>query len=78
MPEILEKVFGVVLKQLRTGKGISQESLAYDSELDRTFISLLERGERQPTISTLFKLAKSLGIKPSDIVKTVEELYENS
>ena len=78
MSESLEKIFGVILKGLRTGKGLSQESLAYDSELDRTFISLLERGERQPSISTLFKLAKSLNIKPSVIIKTLEELYENS
>lgn len=78
MPEHLEKFFGVILKELRTEKGLSQESLAYDSDLDRTFISLIERGERQPTISTLFKLAKSLNISPSDIIKKLEERYENS
>lgn len=78
MPENLEKLFGALLKQLRTDKGISQENLAYDSELDRTFISLLERGERQPSIATLFKLAKSLNIKPSEIIKTLEEQYEDS
>lgn len=77
MSEDLEKLFGIILKRIRIDKGISQEDLAYDSDLDRTFISLLERGQRQPTIATLFKLAKSLGIKPSEMVKILEEKYED-
>ena len=78
MPEEIEKKFGIILKRLREDKNMSQEFLANDSDLDRTFISLLERGERQPSISTLFKLAASLGIKPSEIIKELEDAYENS
>ncbi|AHW59579.1 XRE family transcriptional regulator [Draconibacterium orientale] len=66
------EVFGKVLRELRTERGISQEKLAEYCDLDRTYISLLERGQRQPTISTLFKIANALRIKPSDLVKNVE------
>jgi len=78
MPGTLEKQFGAILKKLRLEKAVSQEELANDSELDRTYISLLERGERQPTISTLFKIAASLNKKPSEIIRLLEDSYENN
>lgn len=68
----LEERFGELLKELRSEKGLSQEALATDCDLDRTYISLLERGQRQPTISTLFKIAKALKMTPSSIVKRLE------
>ena len=52
----LATAFGEVLKELRNGVGISQETLAYECELDRSFISMMERGIKMPTIETLFKL----------------------
>lgn len=70
---MIVEVFGKVLRELRTEKGISQEKLAEYCDLDRTYISLLERGRRQPTITTLFKLATALHIKPSQLVKITEE-----
>ena len=41
--------------------------------LDRTFISLLERGHRQPSLGTLFNLSKALSMKPEDFVRAVRE-----
>lgn len=67
------EVFGNVLRELRESKQISQEKLAEYSELDRTYISLLERGLRQPTITTIFKLAKALDISPSELIGKVED-----
>ena len=69
----LEEAFGIVLKELRQNKSISQEKLALDCGLDRTFISLLERGQRQPSLSTIFQLATSLNIKASEIVELVDK-----
>jgi transcriptional regulator with XRE-family HTH domain len=66
------KVFGKVLSELRKNAGLSQEKLAELAGLDRTYISLLERGLRQPTITTLFNLSKALGISPSSLIKDVE------
>ena len=67
------EVFGKVLHEMRVANNISQEKLAEFSELDRTYISLLERGLRQPTITTLFRLAKALNIQPSALIEKVEQ-----
>jgi len=68
----LQAAFGAVLRELRERRGFSQEGLAFESELDRTYISLLERGKRQPTLATLFALASPLQTRPSRIVAAVE------
>lgn len=68
----INKSFGDVLRSLRTDAELSQESLALECDLDRTFISLLERGLRQPSLQTIFKLAEVLNISPSDLIKKVE------
>lgn len=78
MNQDLNKLFGELLRELRNESSISQENLALDSELDRSFISLLERGLRTPTITTLFKISKSLNKYPSEIIKLLEKKYENS
>lgn len=67
-----EEIFGVVLRRIRTEKGLSQERLALDGGLDRTFISLLERGQRQPSLTTLLQLSKALGVNASEIMAEVE------
>ncbi|MQR84534.1 helix-turn-helix domain-containing protein [Bacillus megaterium] len=68
----IEQAFGIVIKKYRLERSISQEKLAFGAGLDRTFISLLERGKRKPTINTLFSISKVLEVKPSEIVKEVE------
>lgn len=68
----INHAFGRVLQQLRKEAGISQEKLALEANLDRTFISLLERGLRQPSLKTIFTIAKVLGMQPHEIVRTVE------
>ncbi len=69
----LQHTFGQVLKELRNENGLSQQQLAFDSELDRTYISLLERGLRLPTLGTIFKVAEVLKLSPSDMVTRVEK-----
>lgn len=68
----LEKVFGGVLRTLRVKHGLSQEALAFESSLDRTFISMLERGQRLPSIATLRAVAKPLGLSGSELMALVE------
>lgn len=70
---MIVSVFGTVLRELREKNNLSQEKLAEFCDLDRTYISLLERGLRQPTITTLFRLANALKIRPSDLVVMVED-----
>jgi len=69
----LIQVFGITLSQLRKEAGLSQEKLAELAGYDRTYISLIERGLRRPTIAALFNLAKPLGIAPYQLIKLVED-----
>lgn len=60
--------FGDVLRAARTQAGLSQEALGLACEIDRTYVSLLERGERQPTLSTIFALSQQLGVAADVLV----------
>ena len=65
-------LFGAVLRSIRIERGLSQEALALEAGLQRNYISLMERGLNQPTITTIFRLALALGIRPSVLVERVE------
>jgi transcriptional regulator with XRE-family HTH domain len=70
----ISTVFGQVLREQRLSRELSQEELALAADVDRTFVSQMERGIRQPTITTLLKLAGALGIQPSTLVVRMEKL----
>ena len=72
MGETLESAFGNVLREKRRERKLSQEKLALEAGVDRTFISFLERGMRQPTLKTLFALAGALDTSPSELVAAVQ------
>lgn len=63
---------GRALRGLRQAAGLSQEQLGLEAGVQRNFISLIETGQNQPTINTIFKLAGALGIKASDLVAAAE------
>lgn len=65
--------FGGVLRKLRKEVGLTQEQLGFEAELERNYISMLELGQRQPTLTTLFKLAAPLKTPPSKIVTLLEK-----
>lgn len=67
MPEIQVK-FGKKIKNIRNKKGFSQEKLASKSGLHRTYISDIERGDRNVSIRNIEKIAKALGVKPSELL----------
>ena len=56
------------LRLYRNQADISQEALADAAEIDRTYVSGLERGVRNPTVAVLAKLAKALGVKPHELL----------
>ncbi len=73
------QAFGKVLKHARKTNGSSQEQLALNCDLDRTFISLLERGQRQPTLTSILSIAKTLQTPADELIKqTTDLLSENS
>ena len=66
------KAFGYLIKQRRIQQGISQEELGFRANLDRTYISGLERGVRNPSLTALVSLAKGLGISVSSLLDALE------
>jgi len=70
--------FGTVLRSLRTSAGLSQEELALESGLDRSFISLLERGLRQPTLKTILQLIDTMKVPLTDFAEQLDKArHEN-
>lgn len=69
----IEQAFGLALRNSRTERNLSQEKLADISGLHRTYISLLERGAKSPSLITIFTLAKALKVKPHHLIHLTEE-----
>lgn len=69
MPHDQKQSIGRILRRKREALGISQEELAARSEVDRSYISILERGLKSPTIETLEKICAALGTLPERIIE---------
>ena len=63
--------FGANMRHLREQLGLSQEALAQRSELHRTYVGGIERGERNPSLLNILRIAKALGQEPSALLKEV-------
>lgn len=59
--------FGKKLKFLRLEKGLTQLELAEILDMSPNFVGMIERGERNTTVENVFKIARALGIKPSNL-----------
>jgi len=66
------KAFGLVIKTLRHARNLSQETLALEANIDRTFLSQLETGRKQPSLLTIFRLAAALHVEASAVIRLVE------
>ena len=71
------KIVGEVLANCRKEKGISQQVLSGLADIGRTHLSAIERGERKPTMETLYRISIALNMNMSDIVKRIEEQLKN-
>lgn len=67
-PNDPRRLFGIRLRQLRQGKGLSQEALAYDSGIARSYVGDVERGVRNIALLNICKLAETLGESPSALL----------
>lgn len=74
----IEVAFAEVLKEVRGECGISQDQLARMANLDRTFISLLERGLRQPSLKSIFQIAAALNLEPDTLITKIKELINEN
>ena len=69
LDETVPRAFGAALRELREKAGMTQERLAEVCKLDRTYISLLERGQRQPTLATMIRLSDALDVTLLNLVR---------
>jgi transcriptional regulator with XRE-family HTH domain len=67
--ESYRKIVGRNVRAARKEMGWSQEDLAFETEIDRTYISGIERGVRNPSLDMIVKLAKTLKMSPSQLLE---------
>lgn len=79
MSEMLldSRVVGEVIVKYRTDKGMTQEVLSGLAGIGRSHLSAIERGERKPTLETLYRLSLALDVKMSTIVNSIESQLES-
>ncbi len=66
-----KQILGFNLRRLRTAAGFSQEELAERAGLHRTYISSIERGQRNVSVENIFLLAEALGTPPEKLLKPI-------
>lgn len=62
------QAFGQILRETREQVGVSQEALAHTIDMSRRYLSGIERGEANPTLDQIVRLAQGLGVEPSDLL----------
>lgn len=76
VPTLNAQAVGKVISDIRREKGMSQEVLSGLADIGRTHLSAIERGERKPTLETLYRISCAMDMKMSDIVKQIELYIE--
>ena len=64
--------FGQVVRSIRERAQIAQDAFAFAAGIDRSYYGKLERGERQPSLSLILRVAEGLGVSAAEIISTVE------
>ena len=73
---MIKQSFGDTLRHFREEKRLTQEELALEADIAFRFVQEMEYGEKQPTITTLFKLARALEITPGELMQPVWEAWQ--
>ena len=74
---MVDKAFSAVIRRLRQERNISQEKLALEAELHRTYISQLERGLKSPSLKTVYKISKVLGTPLPELMVLILKEMKN-
>ncbi len=72
-PMLEPKIVGETIAEIRKSKAISQDVLSGLAGIGRTHLSAIERGERKPTLETLYRLSVAFDMKMSDIIIEIEK-----
>ncbi|OKP89217.1 hypothetical protein A3842_02035 [Paenibacillus sp. P3E] len=75
---IIKQIIGKTVKAIRIKQGLSQEDLAHECNVDRSYISMIEVGRNEPSVTKIFDLCNGLKIKPADFFKLIEVEYEKA
>jgi transcriptional regulator with XRE-family HTH domain len=70
--------FGRVLRRLREAAGLTQEQLGFEADLRRTYVSILELGQQQPSLTTILKVSQALNCSPGSLLDMVSEEISHS
>lgn len=71
--DTLRTMLGNKLREARLRAGLTQEELAYEADVDRTYISMLENDRKSPTVEMLFRICQPLGTTASQLLASVEK-----
>jgi len=74
----VELAFGHEIKKGREALQKSQEALAFEAGIHRTYVSMIERGKKSPTLAVIVRLANALNVKPSELLQRVEVEIEQA
>ena len=77
IPTLDSKIVGDVIADFRKKKNLSQEVLSGLADIGRTHLSAMERGERKPTLETLYRISCALNVKMSTIVSEIENRIDD-
>lgn len=67
-PKAASAAFGQRLRELRAQQGVSQDALARETDVHPTAIGRFERGDREPRLTTILRLARGLDVRPGELV----------
>ena len=67
------KAFGETVREQRKARGLSQEDFGELAGVHRTYVGMVERGEKNITLSNIVKVSHALGLAPSEILRLAEE-----
>lgn len=70
------QAFGKALRQLRSERGLSQEAAALACGIDRAYFGNLERAQKTPTLTTVWRIADAFETRPSDLLARTERLLD--
>lgn len=70
--EDVKKAFGAVLKRLRTDAQLTQQELGARADIERNYVSTLERANQTPSLTTVLKVAKALNMSVGEVARLVE------
>ena len=70
----LVQLLGRNVRSARLARGLSQEQLAFEAEMKRSYLSELERGTRNPSVRALGRLAKALGVEPPELLRRSDQI----